>query len=467
MEGLVYKTAFRNMPGGVVVLRRDGRVHYLNPAAGELLGLRPEEVLKQDLASLLAGRVRPVGREEPLSLKDLAGMCFRGLEVEYTSPAGAKKFFLADTLLLAEEGGKVYGTILAFRDFTEHKKREEELRDMAVRDGLTLLFNHTFFMESLEAEVSRAQETGGKLALLMLDVDNFKLYNDRFGHPQGDEVLRRLARLLEENVREGDLVGRYGGDEFVVLLPGLGPKEAFEIAERLRMAVATHPFPYREFLPGGKVTVSLGIACFPEDGVTAAELIRSADEAMYSAKHLSKDKVEVYRSVLKELEVEWPEARAVIHHVSALLAAVNNRDLYTYSHSERVTRYAEALALRLGLPAWEVRKVKMAAFLHDVGKIDLPPSLLNKPGCLTEEERAEVQRHPRRRRDRGPAQGPRGGGTDRPPPPRALGRHRVPCGPQRGGDPARGADSCPCRCLRCHDLGPALPEGEDARGGPG
>ncbi len=395
MEGLVYRLMLLNITSAVAVLRRNGLVHYVNPAAENLFGLESKKVAGKPFASVFAGRMEARGDSRALPVQEslASGNAFCA-EIDYTSPDGRKLAFLVDCLPLLEEGGRSHGAVLIFRDVTEFRRREEELKDLAVRDGLTLLFNHTYVTQALEREARSALEKGRGLAFMMVDVDNFKSYNDRFGHPQGDDVLRRLARLLEENVRSTDIVGRYGGDEFAVILPGAGPEEALEIAERLRRAVAAYPFPYREFMPDGRVTVSVGVACLPDDGTTAAVLIRHADEAMYSAKRISKDRVEVYQSVLKELEADWPEERALIHYISMFLAAVNAWDWYTYGHSERVTRYAVALARGLGLDAEETKKIKLAAFLHDVGKVEIPASLLNKSGLLDPEEREALKRHP-------------------------------------------------------------------------
>lgn len=397
LENTTFRLILRLTPVGVAVLRRDGRVHFLNRAAASLLGVDREAAAGRPWAALVGERLRvcgAAGEASPLPLPLTGGEGLRDAELVYTAPDGRRLFFLADGEALQTERGRVLGAVLVLRDITARKEEEERLRQMSVRDGLTLAFNHRYMQEALEREVEAALGSGAELGFLLLDVDDFKAYNDRFGHPMGDRVLRELARVLQENVREGDIVARYGGDEFAVILPGAGEEVAREVAERLRQAIAAHPFPYRELMPHGRITVSAGVASLPAHGVTAANLIRQAEEAMYAAKHRAKDRVEVASSLFAELEAEWPGAAPLLHNVAALLRTVHAKDRYTYTHSERVARHAAELAHAAGMDDGEVKKLRLAAFLHDVGKIAVSRQLLNKPEPLTPEEWEVIKRHP-------------------------------------------------------------------------
>ncbi|WP_051276447.1 bifunctional diguanylate cyclase/phosphohydrolase [Desulfovirgula thermocuniculi] len=284
--------------------------------------------------------------------------------------------------------------MVIFRDTTECKVAERKQRGLAVRDSLTMLYNHSYLKQALEREVARAGKQGSKVAYLTMDVDNFKSYNDQFGHPAGNELLRQLARLLEKNVRRTDIVGRCGWDEFAVILPGADQTVAVEIGERLRQAIMEYPFPYRELMPGGRITVSVGVSCFPDSASNASELISQANEAMYNAKCNAKNRVAAWFLAFKELEPDWPGERDVLYSIGELLAMVNKKDRYTYGHSEKVAYYATALARAAGLTQEEVKKIKVAAFLHDLGKVDIPEEILNKPGPLSDAERELCQRHP-------------------------------------------------------------------------
>lgn len=189
-----------------------------------------------------------------------------------------------DRDLLAAIGSQVAIALLNIRLYSETKR-------LARTDPLTGLANRRVLQERLQAEIRRARRYEHPLALMMIDLDYFKAYNDTHGHPAGDDVLRRLAGLLQDAVRETDLVARYGGEEFVVLLPETDALQALEVAEKLRSVVEAYPFPKEETQPLDRITVSLGVAAYPEDGQTAKTIVQRADEALYGAKHAGRNEV--------------------------------------------------------------------------------------------------------------------------------------------------------------------------------
>lgn len=163
------------------------------------------------------------------------------------------------------------------------------LAQLAVTDGLTGLYNHRHFHERLALEVERSGRNGLPLALFMIDVDHFKRYNDKNGHPAGDEVLRQVARLVAEGRRANDFCARYGGEEFAIVLVDTPKFTAAQVAEKLRQRVVEFPFEHIETLPGGQLTVSIGVGAFPEDAGDPALLVRAADAALYRAKAGGRD----------------------------------------------------------------------------------------------------------------------------------------------------------------------------------
>ncbi len=173
------------------------------------------------------------------------------------------------------------------------EEANRRLSQLAMTDGLTGLYNHRYLQEHLVLEVERSLRTGIPLGMLMIDVDHFRLYNNRFGHQTGDEVLRRVARLIAEHRRVNDVVARYGGEEFALLLINADHRVACRIAERLRSRVCAEPFPETRDMPGGTLTISIGVASCPANGTTAASLIAAADSALFSAKHAGRNTVRV------------------------------------------------------------------------------------------------------------------------------------------------------------------------------
>jgi two-component system cell cycle response regulator len=163
-------------------------------------------------------------------------------------------------------------------------------RRLASTDGLTEVYNHRTFQERLAQEIARANRYSRPLSLLMIDVDHFKVYNDTYGHPQGDSVLQDLARLLREMSRTSDTVARYGGEEFAIILPETDSVGAQKIAQRLLEQVEHHPFPGQEGMPGGTLTISIGVATYASAGSKDA-LLQAADMALYTAKREGRNRV--------------------------------------------------------------------------------------------------------------------------------------------------------------------------------
>jgi len=175
------------------------------------------------------------------------------------------------------------------------RRANTQLERLATTDPLTGLFNRRYFMEQLNFEVRRGKRNPHEFALIMIDLDHFKDYNDANGHPLGDELLQRLAALLEINLRATDVVARYGGEEFIVLLLDTPPEEGLVTAQKLQQAVAAQPFPKEGSQPSGIVSASVGVAFYPTDSSDGRELIQCADQALYSAKASGRNTVRTYK----------------------------------------------------------------------------------------------------------------------------------------------------------------------------
>ncbi len=177
----------------------------------------------------------------------------------------------------------------------------EHIRALSYTDGMTGLHNYRFFRLRIHEELARTRRDGGHISLLILDVDHFKNYNDTLGHPAGDEVLREVSQILKRSVRDSDVVARYGGEEFAVILSGTDRGGAHVLAERIRQKVEKTDFFKEEIQPGGQLTISVGIATFPNDAVTEDELIERADKALYHAKNSGRNRVVSYHQTLSEV----------------------------------------------------------------------------------------------------------------------------------------------------------------------
>ncbi len=358
--------------------------------------LHPEEdhaLLRAGLAAITTGAFRRSDRAGRHLLKDGTVR-----EVEVTSNA--------------LEFGGVPARIVLVRDITERRRLEEERTrhlsqtegllseavDRADRDPLTGLWNHRAFHRRLEEECDRAQREGGLVVAVMADLDNFKFFNDAYGHAVGDDVLRLVAESLGGLCRSYDTLARFGGDEFALLLP-VPPAEAAShsgaqavleaIQARLSASIAG-----ATFLPAGHdcplpLAISFGAAVFPLEVAARADVVPLADERLYRAKGggPQDDKSERLRRHL----LASVEGYAML---DALLAAVDNKDRYTRCHSEDVLTYSLQIADALGLDAAARQSVAVAALLHDVGKIGVPDRILRKPGRLTKEEFGAIQQHP-------------------------------------------------------------------------
>ena len=173
----------------------------------------------------------------------------------------------------------------------ENSKLYEQTLIKSHTDSLTSLWNHGYFQSRLQEEVSLAQKNKQNLSIIMADLDNFKVYNDTLGHQEGDQILIQIAQILNNSVRKQDTIYRYGGEEFAILLLQTNKQEACVVAEKIRMSVEQNGFRKQEIFPNRKLTISLGIAAYPDDAASKDSLLEHADKALYSAKHQGKNRV--------------------------------------------------------------------------------------------------------------------------------------------------------------------------------
>ena len=304
----------------------------------------------------------------------------------------------------------------------------QKLQQQSITDGLTGIKTRRFFWEALSSEWKRASRSGRPFSVVLIDLDKFKEVNDGLGHLEGDLVLARVGRLLEQKCRQSNVVARYGGDEFIILMPETSIDQAQVLAERLRLWLATDPM-----LEEHQITGSFGVASFPVHAFTAEDIIRVADAGMYISKRAGGNQVRSAELLgdgensgvqgqlvsgyiegflqrensgaedLEELVAtlrklcrgrEEIDRQALKEGIETVARAAEMREPQADGHGERCAYYAGIIARGLKLSEAEVDDIIFAARVHDLGKLFIPERILNKPGPLTENEYAVIKTHP-------------------------------------------------------------------------
>ncbi|MEH7112250.1 diguanylate cyclase [Neobacillus niacini] len=278
--------------------------------------------------------------------------------------------------------------------FKQHFLLFKEISEKANKDFLTGLNNHGYFKEILEKEVTVAKENDQPLCVVLLDIDDFKKYNDLYGHIQGDHLLQEFGALLKtKSEAESYTVARYGGEEFSIIMPNTTRQKAHSFMNELRKKTNDTYYKGVERLPYGCLSFSAGIAECEKETYNTSELLNKADQAMYAAKDQGKNLVQIYnqyseysaqRSLSLEKELEEAEQQ---------LRIFLSKDVYTYRHSKRVYQYALNFSRLISLSEYERKTLILGALIHDIGKIEIPREILNKKGKLEPHEWEMMKKH--------------------------------------------------------------------------
>jgi len=263
-------------------------------------------------------------------------------------------------------------------------------------DELTGLLNRRSLDEMIDHEISRHSRYGGAFSLSIIDLDSFKSYNDTYGHLSGDKLLRQIGNIIKGAIRDADHAFRYGGDEFAILLPQTTVDAALKVTERVRKKID-------EEVDAGKinVTASIGLASWPDDGISHTDIIAAADVILYRAKRDGGNLSYCASGALTPLQLTEPILDTDRHIDSNILSVVHalsetadSKSYFTHNHSKRVTDYSLTIAKALKMDTAEISRLEACALLHDIGKISISDTILNKPGKLTDEEWEIVKNHP-------------------------------------------------------------------------
>lgn len=275
------------------------------------------------------------------------------------------------------------------------REYSSEMKILANVDELTGLYNHRYFQESLAKSIEEADKNKSEISLLFMDIDYFKYYNDMYGHQAGDKILEQIGKILMENVRDNDIVARYGGEEFAVILPNTSEVEAMRIGEKIRYNIQNNYFYGQETQPNNHITMSIGVSSYPTKSKNKHQLINTSDDALYRAKFFNRNRVEVYYSILEEIAKDTKVEHDIITSIKAFISMINKKDKYMYGHTERVVIYCNSFANYINLDEKDKKTLRFGAYLHDIGKIEIPEAVLNKREKLTDEEFDLLRQHSR------------------------------------------------------------------------
>jgi len=268
----------------------------------------------------------------------------------------------------------------------------QSIEEKANTDQRTGLFNHSYFENMLENELAAARAEGTPLSLGLIDIDDFKKYNDRFGHLQGDSLLALLGDFLNRKTEGTPVTAfRYGGEEFTLLMPGMELDEAYTFMNKLRKQLNDTPFEGVEVFPHGCLSFSAGVARYQVDMYNKSQLVDQADKALYYAKKQGKNNVHRHGSNDgMEHEIDLVQD---VRDIEQQLNLFRYKDIDTFKHSKRVYKYALDLSELLELENAEKRQFVLGALIHDIGKLEIPWSILNKKEKLTAEEWETIKGH--------------------------------------------------------------------------
>lgn len=277
----------------------------------------------------------------------------------------------------------------SFRKLFSMYRRIEERANTDQRTGL---YNHSYFEEVLEQEIQKSRSSGAPLSLAMIDLDDFKKYNDHFGHLQGDKLIAFVGETLRsESRKSGTIAARYGGEEFTLLMPDYDSQKARVYIDQLRKKLNNSPFDGVEIFPLGCLAFSAGVASYSSDIHDKSQLVDHADQALYYSKHQGKNTVHIYgeHSPLEQ-EIDFSQD---VRDIEQQLNLFMYKDMETFRHSKRVFRYAMDISELLDIDPIAKRHFTLGALIHDIGKLEIPWGILNKKDKLEPEEWEMVKWH--------------------------------------------------------------------------
>ncbi len=399
----------------------DGKILEWNYASEVLYGFTSHEAIAKYLPDLLLNETD--GREFRRLFESIkeTGRPTPPREWQVRNKFGRHLTVYSSVFPILQQGRviEIYRMDVDISDRVEAERRLSEVKDklegLALKDPLTEIFNFRYFRERLSAEFERSKRALSPLSIMMMDIDYFKSINDTYGHQFGDRILKQVARFLKTELRSNDVVARWGGEEFAVILPDTNRGDALGVATKLLDLFRTRNFGGGDSLI--KLKGSIGVVSYPEDPLfSVEEMIDAGEESIYRVKERGGDGVASYGHEIGERTLDRVtdddrrrfidsvkqklsffavrSERSILEAVYSLAKSIELRDRRTKEHCDRMVDYAEKVARKMGMNDQDVDNARRAAMLHDIGKLGISDEILLKPGKLTVEEYEEVKKHP-------------------------------------------------------------------------
>lgn len=368
-EQEMLRTTLESIGDGVVTTDGNGMITSLNSVAQEITGWKWKEAEGRLFTDVFHLQNEETGQPvENLIEKVLETGQIIGLDNHTVLRRRQGELIpIADSAApIRTEDGKIFGVVMVFRDISKDKEQNAQIRFLSYHDSLTGLYNRRYIEEAM-----RRLDTKKSLpiSVIMGDVNGLKITNDVFGHKAGDSLLKNVAKTLENNCREGDLIARWGGDEFVIFMPRTGTQDAEQIIRNIKQSC--------DAIRDNTLRVSLSLGCAVKEDAEEdlQNILQLAEENMYHQKLLDGKS---YRNAI----------------INALLVMLYEKSIETEEHTERLGIFCQCIGRKLQLPSKEMDELSLLAVLHDIGKVGVSRGILQKPDRLQSAEWEEMKRHP-------------------------------------------------------------------------
>ncbi|WP_422484594.1 PAS domain S-box protein [Gudongella sp. DL1XJH-153] len=364
-----FKTTLLSVGDAIISTDKDGRISLMNNVAEKLTGWSQEEAYNEPLEKVL-NIINENTREYCENPAKKALALRKTVEMENHTiliAKDGKEIPIEDSAaLIKDRTGTITGVVIVFRDFTEKKEKQKEIEYLNLHDHLTGIYNRRYFEEELER---LDVDSNLPLSVIVIDVNGLILINDAFGHNKGDEILIKSAQAIKNSLKADEIVSRVGGDEFSIILPKCGKNKVSKIIEKIKESID------KESEEGIPFSLAIGFDTKVESKESMSEVLKKAESRMYTNKIFS----------------EQSKRREVI---LTMLSTLHEKHPREEEHSRRVSELSYELGKAIGLKDDRLNLLKTAGLLHDIGKIAIDYSIIEKPGALTEEEYLEVKKHP-------------------------------------------------------------------------